>query len=228
MFDFGKILGHMGVPAMTIASVLLLMALASLAVFFERLFAYQRSRSASRKFALEARALLDADQTDALVKKADEEKHSHLAKLLGTGARTYLSAAKKGGKVSPIELTKRELDRTTESLAADVKRGMGVLASVGSVAPFVGLLGTVFGIITAFQGIAKEGSGGLGSVSLGIAEALVETAFGLMVAIPAVLAYNWLSTQGDTIMLALEQARGEFIDFLETRHGEGGEAAHGK
>ncbi len=226
MFDFGKILGHMGVPAMTIASVLLLMALASLAVFFERLFAYARSRSASRAFALEARALLDANQTDALVQKADGEKHSHLAKLLGTGAKTFLHAQKTGGAVPAIELTRRELERKTEALSADVRRGMGVLASVGSVAPFVGLLGTVFGIITAFQGIAAEGSGGLGSVSLGIAEALVETAFGLMVAIPAVLGYNWLTTQGDSIMLALDQARGEFLDFLESKGG--GEASHGK
>ncbi len=228
MFDFGKIIGHMGIPAMSVAAVLLLMALASLAVFFERLVAYARSRSASRRFALEARALLDADQPDALAKKADAEQHSHLAKLLGTGARTYLSAAKKGGSVAPIELTRRELERKTELLSADVRRGMGVLASVGSVAPFVGLLGTVFGIITAFQGIAKEGSGGLGSVSLGIAEALVETAFGLMVAIPAVLAFNWLSTQADSIMLALDDARGEFIDFLENKHGDTREPTHGK
>ncbi|MBE2254438.1 MAG: MotA/TolQ/ExbB proton channel family protein [Myxococcus sp.] len=228
MFDFGKILGHMGVPAMSVAAVLLLMALASLAVFFERLVAYARSRSATRRFALEAKALLDADQPDELARKADVERHSHLAKLLGTGARTYLSAAKKGGSVAPIELTRRELERKTELLAADVRRGMGVLASVGSVAPFVGLLGTVFGIITAFQGIAKEGAGGLGSVSLGIAEALVETAFGLMVAIPAVLAFNWLSTQADGIMLALDDARGEFIDFLEARHGAPREPSHGE
>lgn len=228
MFDFGKILGHMGIPAMSVAAVLLLMALASLAVFFERLVAYSRSRSASRRFAVEAKAFLDADQPDALAQKADAEQHSHLAKLLGTGAKTYLSAAKKGGSVAPIELTRRELERKTELLSADVRRGMGVLASVGSVAPFVGLLGTVFGIITAFQGIAKEGSGGLGSVSLGIAEALVETAFGLMVAIPAVLAFNWLSTQADGIMLALDDARGEFIDFLEARHGDTREQAHGK
>lgn len=228
MFDFGKIIGHMGIPAMSVASVLLLMALASLAVFFERLFAYWRSRAASKRFAVEARALLDADQADALAQKAEAEQHSHLAKLLGTGAKTYLAAAKKPGAVPPIELTKRELERKTELLHADVRRGMGVLASVGSVAPFVGLLGTVFGIITAFQGIAKEGSGGLGAVSLGIAEALVETAFGLMVAIPAVLAFNWLSTQADGIMLALEDARGEFIDFLEARHADPQEPAHGK
>lgn len=227
MFDFGKILGHMGIPALSVASVLLLMALASLAVFFERLWAYWRSRASSRRFAIQAKELLDADQPSALAEKADGEKHSHLAKLLGTGAKTYLTAAKKGGAVSPIELTRRELERKTELLAADVKRGMGVLASVGSVAPFVGLLGTVFGIITAFQGIAKEGSGGLGAVSLGIAEALVETAFGLMVAIPAVLAYNWLTTQADGIMLALDDARGEFLDFLEAKHADR-EPAHGK
>jgi biopolymer transport protein ExbB len=173
MFDFGKILGHMGVPAMTVASVLLVMALASMAVFFERLVAYARSRSASRRFASEAKSLLDADQPEALAKKADDERHSHLAKLLGTGAKTFLTAAKKKGSVAPIELTKRELERKTELLHADVRRGMGVLASVGSVAPFVGLLGTVFGIITAFQGIAKEGSGGLGSVSLEIGRAHV-------------------------------------------------------
>ncbi len=227
MFDFGKILGHMGIPALSVASVLLLMALASLAVFFERLWAYWRSRAASRRFAIQAKELLDTDQPSALAEKAEMVKHSHLAKLLGTGAKTYLAASKKGGAVSPIELTRRELERKTELLAADVKRGMGVLASVGSVAPFVGLLGTVFGIITAFQGIAKEGSGGLGAVSLGIAEALVETAFGLMVAIPAVLAFNWLSTQADGIMLALDDARGEFLDFLEAKHADRG-SAHGK
>ena len=90
-----------------------------------------------------------------------------------------------------------------------------MLASVGSVAPFVGLLGTVVGIIAAFEGIAKEGSGGIGAVSAGIAEALVVTAFGLVVAIPAVLAFNYLSGRADQLTLALERARGEFLDHLE-------------
>jgi len=124
----------------------------------------------------------------------------------------------KPSSLSPVEATRRELLRKTEALAADVRRGMSIIASVGSIAPFVGLLGTVFGIITAFQGIAKEGSGGLGAVSMGISEALYETALGLVVAIPAVLAFNWLSAQADALLLALEQARGEFLDFLEARH----------
>lgn len=221
--SLSQIVGHMGPAAIGVASVLLLMALASLAVFFERLFAYARSRAASRKFAAEARALLEADDAEGLVKKSGDNQ-SHLAQLLGVGAKTYLSASKLQTSLSPVEATRRELLRKHEALTADVRRGMNVIASVGSIAPFVGLLGTVFGIISAFQGIAKEGSGGLGSVSLGISEALYETALGLVVAIPAVLAYNWLSAQADTILLALEQARGEFIDFLEARHGK---QAHG-
>ena len=226
MDSISQIINHMGPPAIAVASTLLLMALASLAIFFERLFAYWRSRSASRAFAAEARALLEADDTEGLVKRA-ESNHGHLAKLLSAGAKTYLASKEKPSSLSPVEATRRELNRKTEALTADVRRGMNVIASVGSIAPFVGLLGTVFGIITAFQGIAKEGSGGLGSVSLGISEALYETALGLVVAIPAVLAFNWLSSQADSLLLALDQARGEFLDFLEARHGGKPQESHG-
>ena len=220
MFNFQQTLGHMGLSAIAVAGVLLLMAVAVLTVFFERLYAYARSQRASRIFIAEARTLIDADDTASLVAKANGARASHLAALLGAGAKTYLDNLDKPSALSPIEAVRRELNRKTEALAADVRRGMGVLASVGSIAPFVGLLGTVFGIITAFQGIAREGSGGLGAVSLGISEALYETALGLVVAIPAVLAYNWLSGRADTIVLALEQARGEFLDHLESRHGK--------
>lgn len=221
MFDLGRIISHMGPFALAIAITLLLMALASLAVFFERLYAYARSRSASKIFAREARVLLQANDTDGLRTKAAAASRSHLARLLSGGIKTFEeSSAQKESQIAPTEMTRREMVRQSDALAADVRRGMGVLASVGSVAPFVGLLGTVIGIIDAFQGIAKEGSGGLGAVSSGISEALVVTALGLVVAIPAVLAYNWLSTQADAIVLAIDQARGEFIDFLESRHGK--------
>ena len=103
---------------------------------------------------------------------------------------------------------RRELARRVDELVADLKRGLPLLASVGSVAPFVGLLGTVLGIITAFRGIAETGSGGLSAVSAGIAEALVVTALGLAVAIPAVLAFNYLATQIARDQLALTNAAG--------------------
>ncbi|MEZ4261906.1 MAG: MotA/TolQ/ExbB proton channel family protein [Polyangiaceae bacterium] len=105
-------------------------------------------------------------------------------------------------------------------MGGDLRRGMGVLASVGSVAPFVGLLGTVVGIITAFQGIAATGSGGLGAVSAGIAEALVETALGLMVAIPAVLFFNQLNNKMNSVEAELARRTGELLDEVENSHGQ--------
>jgi biopolymer transport protein ExbB len=96
---------------------------------------------------------------------------------------------------------------------------MSVVATVGSIAPFVGLLGTVVGIIAAFQGIGASGSGGIGAVSSGIAEALVETAFGLMVAIPAVIMFNWLTSRVAIIELTLARSAGELLDEMESHRG---------
>lgn len=216
-FDFVKIFQEMGVFALVIVGALVLMAMGSLSVFVERMFVYWRSRRESAKFAREAAALLGKKELEKFTIAASANS-SHLAKLLGAGMKTYLREAKSPGEVGPVEMTRRELARKSESLSADVRRGMNTLASVGSVAPFVGLLGTVVGIIAAFEGIAKDGSGGLGAVSAGISEALVVTALGLVVAIPSVLAFNLLSAKADVILLALDQARSEFIDMLENGH----------
>ncbi|WP_338872048.1 MotA/TolQ/ExbB proton channel family protein [Myxococcus stipitatus] len=215
-FNLRDIYNHMGVFALGIAWTLMLFAVASLAVFFERLFVFFRSRATSRAFAARAGQLLMQHQHEALVKEAEGTKGSHLATLLGGGMKTFLAKSKlPAGKLGPVELTRRELVRINERVSADVRRGMSVLATVGSVAPFVGLLGTVVGIIEAFSGIAKEGSGGLGAVSSGIAEALVVTALGLLVAIPAVLMFNFLSTRADALQLSLDNARSELMDHLE-------------
>src|SRR5262249_25523206 len=117
--------------------------------------------------------------------------------------------------LSPAERTRRHMERYLEDVGADLRRGLSVLASVGSVAPFVGLLGTVVGIISAFQGIAATGSGGLSSLSGGIREALVEPALGLAVAIPAVLAFNYLSTSIARDEMALNTAAGELLDAVD-------------
>ncbi len=224
MFDLSKIISNMGLPAKVIAFVLLAMAIGSLAIFFERLYAFAKSRRTSKQFAEVARRILASARPEDLVGRAEATRSSHLAQLLGTGMKTFTEMQMAPGSLTPLEATRRALLRKNEALAADVRRGMSLLASVGSVAPFVGLLGTVMGIIEAFEGIAKAGSGGLGAVSAGISEALVETAFGLMVAIPAVLAYNLLATQAEGILRNLEQGRGEFLDFIENRFGKGTEA----
>ena len=157
-FDILQIVGHMGVFDKGIFIFLMLMAVVSLIVFFERLIAFGLSRRQSRRFAGVAGELMGKGAHQELLKQAQAARSSHLAGLLGAGMKTYLAERTKlKGKVSPIELTRRELVRKTEALAADIRRGMSVLASVGSVAPFVGLLGTVIGIINAFQSIGARG-----------------------------------------------------------------------
>lgn len=216
-FDLVKVFQDMQPFAMAIVATLGIMFVAMISVLVERLFVYFKSRRSSRKFAAQAGPLLEAQNHEGLMKLAKEFPGSHLAQLLLSGMKTYTAAVKKPGELGAMELTRRELVRKSEAVSSDVRRGHNILASVGSVSPFVGLLGTVIGIIAAFQGIAQEGSGGLGAVSAGIAEALIVTAIGLLVAIPAVLAFNFLSAKADALLLALEQSKGEFLDYLENQ-----------
>jgi biopolymer transport protein ExbB/biopolymer transport protein TolQ len=97
---------------------------------------------------------------------------------------------------------------------ARFRRGLGVLATVGATAPFVGLLGTTMGVVNAFTGMANAGSGGLAAISAGIAEALITTAFGLIVAIPAVWLYNYFINRIDYLSMEVTYTTKEFMDFL--------------
>src|SRR5262245_59459140 len=216
-FDVIRVIRSMGPLQMAVAVTLVVMAVASLTVFIERLWILTRSRRRAAQFATEATELLGRQAYADLLARAQQQRGNHLATLLAWGLRAFGDAEKKAsGGLSAVEIARRELGRKVELLTAELRRGFSVLASVGSVAPFVGLLGTVVGVIGAFQGIAREGSGGLSAVSAGIAEALIVTAFGLLVAIPSVLAFNFLSTRSEAIVLGLEQARGELIDRLES------------
>jgi biopolymer transport protein ExbB/biopolymer transport protein TolQ len=113
-----------------------------------------------------------------------------------------------------LEAALRAIERATAVNLTDMKRGLSGLATIGATAPFVGLFGTVVGIINAFQGIALTGSGGIGAVSAGIAEALVCTAFGLFVAVPAVWAFNYFSTKVEGFNVEMDNSSSELIDFM--------------
>jgi biopolymer transport protein ExbB len=216
-FSLVEMWHSMGLPAKIVGAFLLTMGLASLTVFIERLLALRRSRGASRQFAVTLGDGIREGDVDAIIKEAAKYPRGHLARLVQSGLTVYGQGrgADDASTLSPAERTRRHLDRLLEELGADLRRGMAVLASVGSVAPFVGLLGTVVGIISAFQGIASTGSGGLSSVAAGISEALVETALGLAVAIPAVLAFNYLSNAIASDERALAAAAGELADTVE-------------
>lgn len=219
-FNIGHILSHMSPVSLAILCVLVAMAIASVGVTFERIVAFWRSARDSKRFVASVTPLMKEWRVDDLAKVAGQHKHSALAKLLGPVVNRYLSSnSEPEGGLSPVELAFNESERQKEKLGAELRRGMNVLATVGSIAPFVGLLGTVVGIIAAFQGIGASGSGGIAAVSTGIAEALVETAFGLMVAIPAVILFNYLNARVAGIELAVSRTVGELMDEMEHNHG---------
>ena len=180
------------------------MSVWSLAVAVERILTYSRAGAASRKYAAELATLLPAGKFKEAVELAHSKEYQkgYLPKVLGLALEEYRQGIEShgthGGKheigeFDIVAAVNRAIDRSTLRTITDMRRGLGSLATVGSTAPFVGLLGTVVGIINAFQAMAATGSGGLGTVSAGIAEALVTTAFGLLVAIPAVMAFNYFT-----------------------------------
>ena len=133
---------------------------------------------------------------DEAIKIADRFSKSHLAKVVVAGLQEF-RAHQMSSDISgeEIQASKRALERAEAIVHAELKRGVSTLATVGSTGPFVGLFGTVLGIINAFKGISTEKSTGLGAVAGGISEALVTTAVGLFVAVPAVWMYNYFSNR---------------------------------
>ena len=218
-FDFAHIWATMNPLGKAIAGVPLVMAIASAGVTVERYIVLWKSARHSRRFAPAAALAINEWRLPDVLVLCDKKGHkaAAVARLFRPIVKRYLDAG--DGNLGPVEMARNESERVLEGLGHDLRRGLSVLASVGSVAPFVGLLGTVVGIIGAFQGIAATGSGGLSAVSAGIAEALIETAFGLMVAIPAVLLFNWLTGKLTTVELSLTRAAGDLLDELENNHG---------
>ncbi len=175
--------------AKLVAFVLLIMSMWSLGVGIERFFTYTQARNQSKLYAPQvAKHLKDGRLKDAIALSTSKNyRYSHLAKVVLAGLQEYQFQQESGGTMAREDLmdtVRRSIQRASALTASDLKKGVSALATIGSTAPFVGLLGTVVGVINAFQGIGAAGSAGLGAVSVGISEALVETALGLVVAIP--------------------------------------------
>ncbi|HUL58100.1 MAG TPA: MotA/TolQ/ExbB proton channel family protein [Anaeromyxobacteraceae bacterium] len=221
-FDLLSMWKTMGPFAKLIAAVLGVMSIYSLGVMGERLVTFARSVKASRSFAEQLRELLPAGKLVDAVELSKKLRRGHLPKVLGLALEEYsrgiealqTTGPRDVGNFDVIAAVNRAVDRSTLRTVNDLRRGLGALATVGSTAPFVGLLGTVAGIITAFQSMAATGSGGLGSVSAGIAEALVTTAFGLLVAIPAVMMFNYLTNRVEDMQVDLTDSATELVDFF--------------
>ena len=211
-FTLTEMWGHMGIFARGIVIVMAIMSVLSLVTMAERWVVFSRSRSESRSFAEKMGAILAKGDLNTAASTNMGKNVGHLGRVIGAGLMAYrLSPA---NREVAVESVARALERQAQREVQSLKRGLGLLATVGSTAPFVGLLGTVMGIITAFQSMAASGSGGLGTVSNGIAEALITTAFGLLVAIPAVMAYNFLQGWVDARAIDISESSNEFLDVV--------------
>jgi len=214
-FTLDELWGHMGLFARLVVIVLGIMSVASLVVMAERMVVFRKTRRDSRNFAAKMGAILGKGDLNTAANTNLGKDVGHLGRVINSG----LTAYKVTRGEQQVESVARALERQAQREVQSLKRGLGLLATVGSTAPFVGLLGTTMGIVNAFQLMAEAGSGGLGTISAGIAEALVTTAFGLLVAIPAVMAYNFLQGWVDARAVDISESSNEFLDVVARQAG---------
>jgi biopolymer transport protein ExbB/biopolymer transport protein TolQ len=201
------------------------MSVASLVVIAERVVVFRKTRVDSRTFASKMGAILAKGDLDTAANTNLGKDVGHLGRVINSGL-TALRISPKNDKDVAVESVARALERQAQREVQSMKRGLGLLATVGSTAPFVGLLGTTMGIVNAFQEMAKSGAGGLATISAGIAEALITTAFGLLVAIPAVMAYNFLQGWVDARSVDISESSNEFLDVVARNAGSSGSKPH--
>jgi biopolymer transport protein ExbB/biopolymer transport protein TolQ len=217
-WDARSMWNQMGWLARTVVILLFLMSAWSIGVMIDRLIAYSAARKQSRQFAPAVAGALREGKLDEAIKIADRYKKSHLAKVVVAGLQEFrahqISSEIPGEE---IEASKRALERAEAIVHAELKRGVSSLATIGSTAPFVGLFGTVVGIINAFRQMAAEKSTGIGAVAGGISEALVTTAIGLFVAVPAVWAFNTFTNKIEGFDVEMGNSSSELIDYFLKR-----------
>jgi biopolymer transport protein ExbB len=198
--------------------VLAAMSIWSLTIAIERLWRFQRAKRESLDIARGVTPLLKQHKLrDAITLTADKKyRHSHLGRVLRAGLTEfeYETSQQLPDDFDLVAAGQRAIERETLMTTAEMKKGLGNLATISTTAPFVGLFGTVAGIIHAFQGMAISGSGGLGAVSAGIAEALVTTAFGLFVAIPAVWMYNYFLNKVERFQVEMSNSSSQLVDYF--------------
>lgn len=213
---------QMGFFAKAVLIALVVMFLIALAIIIERYRAYGRAKKQSISYIMRLRSYLEKREMQEAVAAVDTHADSPVAKVVGAGLKEYLEGLEALREEGPddvgdfdiVDAVNRQMERAKERETANLKRGHTWLATTGSTAPFVGLLGTVVGIINSFQGLAGDGGGGLGAVSGGISEALVATAVGLLVAIPAVMFYNAFAARVESYQIDMNDVASELIAFV--------------
>jgi len=203
--------------------LLVILSVYSLAVMFDRWKSYRLARTESLQFLPAFVKCLREQKLDEAINTSRKFKNSHIAKVVIAGLLEYQNDEKDlKNSHELVSAVGRALERSVALTSAEMKKGLSGLATIGSAAPFIGLFGTVLGIIAAFGTIATAGAGNIAAVSGAIAEALYATALGIGVAVPAVMAYNYFTTRHERFMIEMSNSSAELMDFFLKKH----EAAH--
>lgn len=221
-FSFVEMWEAMGLLAKSVVAVLAIMSVYSLYVTGDRAVTYMKAKKSSVRYVMSLDEMLRRQNVSGALQLSKGAPQPPIARVVAAALDEYTKGMEalrrhgpnEVGDFDVIEVVNRAIERVKEREIADLRRGLSGLASIASAAPFVGLFGTVVGIINAFQSMAASGQGGLSSVSAGIAEALVVTAFGLLVAIPAVLLYNYFTGRVDDFVVDMNDVSSEVISFV--------------
>jgi len=220
-FDLITMWNNMGILAKGVVAILAIMSAWSIGVMIDRFLAFGQARKQSREFAPAVAGCLREGKIEEAISVAEQNKRSHLAKVVEAGLQEFRAhgvSTELAGE--QIESSRRACERAEAIVNAELKRGLSGLATIGATAPFVGLFGTTVGIINAFKGMASAKSAGLSSVAGGISEALVTTAFGLFVAVPAVWAYNIFTGKVEAFGIEMTNSSSELLDYFVKQKGK--------
>lgn len=201
---------------LTVKIVMVMLILSSFwawGIIFEKLIAYRKARAEAAEF---DRAFWSGEPLDELFDQIGPEPDGRAKKVFAAGMTEWRRSHRDdGGLIAGAHARiDRSMDVAIQKEAEDLQSNLAVLATVGSVTPFVGLFGTVWGIMHAFVEIAQQQNTSLVVVAPGIAEALLATGLGLLAAIPAVIFYNKLSADSDRILAGYESFADEFSTIL--------------
>lgn len=219
-FNLTEMWASMSIPVKANTIFMVLMSIWSVYVIVERWLMFRNASRQSYSYVLALRDYLTKRRVDDALKAARLHQRSPVAKVVESGLVAYKQGREALENEGPedvgdfdlVDSVNRALERVKERETANMRKGLGGLATIASIAPFVGLFGTVLGIISAFQ--LLSGGGGIDAVGPGIAEALISTAFGLLVAIPAAMFFNYFTGRVENMVVDMNDVASEFIDYV--------------
>ena len=210
-----ELLRHVGIFGGAVMVCLALLSVFSVGMIIDKHRRFVSASRQSEKFKPEFKKFLQGGDVQDLIEAARPHQSSYVAQVVLAGITEYDGVRESGRDPgASLELVTSALRDSISETLIELKRGLGLLATIGSTAPFIGLFGTVVGIINAFRSIAATGSGGMSVVSGGIAEALVSTALGIFVAIPAVVAFNHFTGKIETFHVQMNRASSQLVNRL--------------